>query len=59
MIQLAQMRLRTFGSVDIQPFLEMRTQAVTPNIVINLTDNVDIHEISDDDVEILARKCQE
>ena len=54
MIQLAQTRLRNFGSVDIRPFLEMRTPAVTSNVVIDLTDNVDIHEISDDDVEILG-----
>jgi hypothetical protein len=53
MIQLAQTRLRNFGSVAIRPFLEMRTPAVTSNVVIDLTDNVDIHEISDDDVEIL------
>ena len=54
MIQLDQRRLRTFGSVDIRSLLEMRTPAVTSNVVIDLTDNVDIHEISDDDVEILG-----
>ena len=56
MIQLAQTHLRTSGSVDIRPFLEMRTPSVTSNVVINLTDNVDIHEISDDDVEILGTR---
>jgi hypothetical protein len=56
MIQLAQTRLCNFGSVDILPFLEMRTPAVKSNVAIDLTDDVDINEISDDDVGILGMR---